>query len=385
MQSVSIPQDQLLTEGDIPIIRSNGNAALVGRSMLCRELGQPTTFSGFCIRFRPDRERLDPLFAAYFLRSPATRQRFTAYGSGTGIQNLNQRIISELPIRLPPLGEQQRIAAVLCSLDNKIELNRRMNGVLEGLARAIFKSWFVDFEPVKAKAAGANSFIGMPQTVFDLLPKRFVNFEVGQVPEGWELVSLYDTAKYVNGAAFRSEHFCESAEGLPIIKIAELKNGITSQTKFSTRELDANRKVDTGDMLYSWSGSPETSLAVFRWTRGPGLLNQHIFKIICTTESHEHFVYFLLKHLRNTLIQIARNKQTTGLGHVTVADMKRLQVCRPPETVLDVTDETIGPLFNQSFANERETLVLATIRDTLLPKLISGELSVPDLDGDGNG
>ncbi|MDA1165871.1 MAG: restriction endonuclease subunit S, partial [Planctomycetota bacterium] len=183
----------------------------------------------------------------------------------------------------------------------------------------------------------------------------------------------------INGAAFRSEHFCDPVDGLPVVKIAELKSGITGQTKFSNRtDLDPKYNIDTGALLYSWSGSPDTSLDTFLWTLGPGLLNQHIFKIETDSEAQKHFVYYLLRYLRPTLIEIARNKQTTGLGHVTVADMRRLETCFPPAEILEAFDVQVGPVFDKCFLNSLESETLAALRDTLLPRLLSGELRVAD-------
>jgi len=248
-------------------------------------------------------------------------------------------------------------------------LARRSEG-----ARALFKSWFVDFDPVRAKAEGRDP--GLPQPLADLFPDAFDNSELGEVPKGWETRPLYDTASFVNGAAFKNTDFSESGEGLPVIKIAELKNGISSQTKYSSRATEDAQRIDTGNLLYSWSGSPDTSLDAFLWTNGPGLLNQHIFKVVVSSAAQKRFVYYLLKYMRPVLIETARNKQTTGLGHVTVADMKRLHVCLPSPSVLSSFGQHAAPLFDQAFANTLESRTLAALRDTLLPKLISGELRI---------
>ncbi len=165
-------------------------------------------------------------------------------------------------------------------------------------------------------------------------------------------------------------------KGIPVIKIAELKEGISAQTRYSRRIVDISQCIDTGDLLYSWSGSPDTSLDAFLWASGPGLLNQHIFKVVAPDKSQKRFVYYLLKYLRPVLVEMARNKQTTGLGHVTIADLKRLLVCWPSSSILSAFDWQVSPLFDRAFDNILESRTLATLRDTLLPKLISGELRV---------
>ena len=230
----------------------------------------------------------------------------------------------------------------------------------------------MNFDSVHAKAEGRDP--GLPKPLADLFPDSFDDSELGEIPKGWEARSLYETAEFINGAAFKSKDFCDPSQGLPIVKIAELKDGISAQTKFSDRALDPKQLIDTGELLYSWSGSPDTSLDAFLWTKGRGLLNQHIFKVVTSTIAVKRFVYYLLKFLRPTLVEIARNKQTTGLGHVTIADMKRLYVCSPLLKVLAAFDSQVAPFFDRVFKNTIQNQTLAALRDTLLPKLISGEL-----------
>jgi type I restriction enzyme S subunit len=228
----------------------------------------------------------------------------------------------------------------------------------------------VAFDPVRRNAEGGESRPEDP-----LFPDSFEDSTIGEIPTGWEAMPLYETATYRNGAPFRPSDFCPNGEGLPVVKIAELKTGISEQTKWSNKQLGSDQMIATGDLLYSWSGSPDTSLDAFLWSNGPGLLNQHIFKVITSSDAEKRFVYYLLKHLRPILVETARDKQTTGLGHVTVADMKRLKVCHPPKDVLAAFDRLIAPIFDKAFANTVESQTLATLRDTLLPKLLSGEIN----------
>lgn len=136
-------------------------------------------------------------------------------------------------------------------------------------------------------------------------------------------VPLYSLAKWTNGLAYKDFHF--STTGIPIIKIAELKNGITSQTQFTKDFFDESVRLNYDDLLFSWSGNPDTSIDVFRYRMNDGWLNQHIFKVIPQGVSKD-YLFYLLKSLQPTFAYIASNKQTTGLGHVTIADLKRLNV-----------------------------------------------------------
>jgi type I restriction enzyme S subunit len=326
--------------------------------------------------FRLDESRIFPRYLASYFAGTDFQNQLVAVMSHTTRNQVPITAQRRLKIVLPPLAEQKAIAHILGTLDDKIELNRRMNETLEAMARAIFKSWFVDFDPVRAKAEGRNP--GLPKPIADLFPDSFEDSELGKIPKGWQTLPLYDTAEYVNGLAFRQQDFCDSDLGLPIIKIAELKNGIDDQTKRTCKDSDSSCLIDTGDLLYSWSGSPDTSLDVFVWTLGPGWLNQHIFKVNTPSDAEKTFVYYFLRHLRPVLVEIARNKQTTGLGHVTVADMKRLSIAYPPQRVREAFQWQAGPLFSQSFQNQLQNRALATLRDTLLPKLLSGEIRVAD-------
>ena len=313
-----------------------------------------------------------PLFCYYFVKSID----FKSFNVGSGVPTLNRNHIHPLPVHVPPIQDQRAIALILGSLDDKIELNRRMNKTLESMARAIFKSWFVDFDPVRAKAEGLDS--GLPNEIAALFPDSFEGSELGEIPSGWKSRSLYDSAKYINGTAYRNFHFADEEGALPVVKIAELKNGVTGQTKFTKTELDDKYRIGDGEILLSWSGNPDTSIGTFVWCGGAAWLNQHIFRVLPHQEIEKHFIFYLLKYLRPVFAEIARDKQTTGLGHFTARDMKRLMVVHPPEKLLTIFHYFAGPIFDRWYGNLFESNTLASLRDSLLPKLISGELRVPD-------
>src|SRR5690606_6464755 len=146
-------------------------------------------------------------------------------------------------------------------------------------------------------------------------------------PRHWQRTPLYAMAQWVNGLAFRDIQF--TPVGKPVIKIAELKGGITEQTKYTEQEFDESVRVRPGDLLFSWSGQPETSIDVF-WWRGPeGWLNQHIFRVTPANGIDRVFFFYLLRYLKPNFVAIARNKQTTGLGHVTKRDLENIQAAYP--------------------------------------------------------
>jgi type I restriction enzyme S subunit len=146
-------------------------------------------------------------------------------------------------------------------------------------------------------------------------------------PNKWEQYSLYDLADWKNGLAFKNIQFSDI--GLPVIKIAELKNGLTDQTKYTEQTFDDSVFLSKGDLIFSWSGNPQTSIDAFWYALPDGWLNQHIFKVSAKPIVDETFLYYILKYVKPNFIRIASNKQTIGLGHVTIQDLKEIKVAIP--------------------------------------------------------
>lgn len=273
----------------------------------------------------------------------------------------------DLKVKLPPIEEQRVIGNSIGSLDDKIDSNRRMNAVLEAMARAMFKAWFVDFETVKARAAGATSFPGMPQDVFDQLPDQLTESELGPVPEGWEVAAISGIADYVNGKAF-TKHASEA--GRMVVRIAELNSGPSGSTVYSSADTEPEYTAFPDDILFAWSGS----LGVYRWHRDEAIVNQHIFKVI-PLDRPKWYVYYRLVEAMPFFESIAATKATT-MGHIKRGHLSDARFAEPPGWLVTAADEMIGPLFELIHVNERQSLTLAALRDTLLPKLISGELRI---------
>lgn len=312
-----------------------------------------------------------------FYQLLAHREQLQGLATGAAQQNLSGQQIKELVLPFPSLDEQRAIGALLRILDDRITLLRETNATLEAIAQALFKSWFVDFDPVRAKQQG-RAPEGMDEATAALFPDAFEESEQGPVPRGWLRSAVYDVATYINGAAYKAFEPNEARRGRPIIKIAELKSGVTPQTAYSDVAMPEKYLIQTGDILFSWSGNPDTSIDTFVWIHEPAWLNQHIFRVLPHKEIERTFILQLLRALRPVFAELARNKQTTGLGHVTVADMKRLLVVRPSDEILELFDLVAGPVQARIFANEQQAQTLAALRDTLLPRLISGQLRLPE-------
>ena len=184
--------------------------------------------------------------------------------------------------------------------------------------------------------------------------------------------SLYEYADYINGAAFKPEECGDT--GLPIIKIAELKNGISSSTRYFNGVKDTKYLIHDKDILFSWSGNPDTSIDIFIWAYGDAILNQHTFNVK-PYHGNKWFTFLLLKHFKTEFANIARNKQTTGLGHVTASDLKRMTFIYNENSIRKF-ETIIQPIMTLYYSNLRQSQKLISLRDEILPKLISGELDV---------
>ncbi len=194
----------------------------------------------------------------------------------------------------------------------------------------------------------------------------------------WNACKLYDLANWKNGLAFKNINFSDS--GYPVIKIAELKSGLTKQTRYTKDKFHDTVKLIKGDMVFSWSGNPETSIDAFWYDLPTGWLNQHIFKITVKKIVEDKYFYYLLKFLKPTFKQIATNKQTTGLGHVTIADLKRIQVKLPEMCNQKQISSILSALDNYIEVNQKINNKLEEIAQTLFKQWIT-DFNFPDENG----
>ncbi len=293
--------------------------------------------------------------------------------TGSTFPNISKEQLTNTNCFVPPLPEQRAIAHILGTLDDKIELNRRMNQTLEQIAQAIFKSWFVDFNPVRAKAEGRKPF-GMDEATAALFPDGFEESELGAVPRGWKSATIADIAQYVNGRNFTKN---ATGTGRMVIRIAELNSGPGGSTVYNDIGADPDNIAYPDDILFAWSGS----LDVYRWHRDEALINQHIFKVVCTRYP-KWFVFYQLREAMPFFQGIASHKATT-MGHIKRGHLSEVKIAVPPDQVLNASMAIHRPLFEMIHQNEKQSQTLATLRDTLLPRLMSGELQVGEAEGDG--
>jgi type I restriction enzyme, S subunit len=301
------------------------------------------------INIEVNQEKMNLRYVFYWLLNEQNYIQNLAVGSVQ--KNLYISVLEQLEIADRPLREQKAIADILSALDDKIELNNQINKNLEEMAQAIFKSWFVDFEPFR--------------------DGEFVESELGLIPKGWEVSSLDSVANYLNGLAMQ-KYRPTGDEFLPVIKIKELRQGFaTSESDKATPDLDPRYIVENGDILFSWSGTLEVKI----WSGGKGALNQHLFKV--TSEKYDKwFYYYWTKHYLNKFRKIAEDKATT-MGHIKRKDLNEAKVLIPDKATYKQINCLMEPIFNKLTLLDIQNKTLQNLRDTLLPKLMSGEIRVP--------
>lgn len=291
-----------------------------------------------------------------------------AQATGSTFPNVSADQLAAVPYPEIEVDEQRAIANVLGALENKVEQNRRTARALKRLARALFRAWFVDFGPVKAKAAGDSAFSGMPPHVFDALPTQFVESSIGPVPQGWQVRALDDVADFLNGLALQNHPAREDGNDLPVVKITQLRKGSVEGADACNSDIDEKYKIKDGDLLFSWSGTLEAAF----WYGGPGGLNQHLFKVTSADYPQWFLSEWIHQHLPAFRL-IAASKATT-MGHIKRGHLSRAMVSVPSPEFLAASHHAISPLFEMYAATQIESRKLAEMRKYLLPRLMSGEV-----------
>lgn len=293
-------------------------------------------------------------------------QDINGMDSGTAIPSTSRDEFYALPASFPSMSEQHAIAHILGTLDDKIELNRRMNETLETMARALFKSWFVDFDPVIAKMDGRDP--GLPEDLADLFPDRLAHSEMGEIPEGWKVEPIYDFADVVYGAPFASKQFNTERLGVPLIRIRDLA---THEPGVSTQQVhNKGHLIEPGDIVAGMDG--EFRLHV--WKGPKAWLNQRV----CHFEPKPGVpTAFLVEALRAPLAFFERGKVGTTVIHLAKSDIDTFRILRPGDFLLRAFADIAQPLLDQTVVNALHSRTLAQTRSFLMPKLIAGEIRVP--------
>lgn len=299
-------------------------------------------------------DTVDNNFLSYYLSSWQSQLYFALNSNSSGGQaNITPAVVQEYRLMVPELETQRSIASILSSLDRKIELNNKINADLEEMAQAIFKNWFVDFEPFK--------------------DGKFVDSELGMIPEGWKVGRLTEIASYMNGLAMQKFPPENNEDSLPVLKIKELGQGFCGpDSDRCSCNIKDECKIHNGDVIFSWSGT----LLVDVWCGGDCGLNQHLFKVT-SKDYPKWFYYYWTKHHLQEFIHIAKDKAVT-MGHIKRGHLEEAMVAILDNDSMEKAHELFEPILSKMISLRLENSRLSLLRDTLLPRLMSGELEVPE-------
>jgi type I restriction enzyme, S subunit len=319
---------------------------------------------------RARKPALQSRYLYLFIRSALFHSQVAALQTGSAQPQLPIRDINRIKIPIPPPDEQRAIAHILGTLDDKIELNRRMNETLEAMARTLFKSWFVDFDPVRAKVEGRAP--DLPMEISDLFPARLVDSELGEIPEGWEAGMLGDVAENPR----RGVQPDRIEPEIPYIALEHLPKRCIALSDWGTAEgLESNKfEFKTGEILFG-------KLRPYFHKVGVAPVNGVCSTdIVVVTPKSEHWFGFVLGHASSDTFVKYTNATSTGtkMPRTSWGDMARYAVVRPPPPVAEAFTKQIRPAVDRIISGIHESRTLAALRDALLPRLISGELQVKD-------
>ncbi len=287
--------------------------------------------------------------------------------NGSTITRIYNEDLRSIKLTFPEsLSTQQKIASVLSALDDKIELNNRINAELEAMAKTLYDYWFVQFDfPIVTSSGVEKPYkTSGGKMVYNETLKR-------EIPEGWEVKSLYEIADYINGLAcqkFRPEN--ENDDYLPVIKIREMNEGKSNNTERARINIPEKNIINDGDVLFAWSASLDVKI----WTEGKGALNQHIFKVVSKDFPRSFYYFELLNYLKHFKMMAELRKTT--MGHITIDHLKTSYISIPPKNLIEKLDKKLNILIEKIIINLKQNQELSTLRDWLLPMLMNGQVKV---------
>ena len=368
-----------IIRGDVFLTRTSETMDELGMSCVALKNHEGATFNGFTKRLRPKaHSKIVPEYAGYYFRSPKFRLDITAMSSLSTRASLNNEMLARLTIDLPPVEVQTEIGSILKALDDKIELNRRMNATLEAMARALFQSWFVDFDPVRAKLDGRQP-VGLDEATAALFPVHFQDSEAGHIPKGWTTEPVGEVVDCVGGGTPSTtepkyweggtHHWTTpkdfSSLQAPVLLDTDRKLTDAGIAKISSGLLPA------GTLLLS-SRAPVGYLAIAAM---PVAINQGFIAMKCNERASN---FFMLNWCQTNMDEIESRATGTTFAEISKQNFRPIRVVLPPKELMAAFTDKVAPFYAQITANLHQSRTLSTLRNTLLPKLLSGELSVAD-------
>jgi type I restriction enzyme, S subunit len=346
-----------LKPGDVVVVRTGkpGSCAVIPKWLLeanCSDV----------VVVRPG-PKVRPAYICYVVNSTAAHH-IDAHTVGAVQQHFNVASARQIRFSLPSIAEQDRILSILGALDDKIELNRRMNETLEAMARAIFKDWFVDFGPTRAKMEGRTPYLA--RDIWRLFPDRLD--DEGK-PDGWQKQSIYTVADVIYGAPFASSHFNVEQQGELLVRIRDLPT--ESPSVWTQEKHPKGYKIKPGDIVVGMDGE----FRAYLWG-GPGAwLNQRVCVFVPKVGFSAAFVRSCIAR---PLADVEATELATTVIHLGKSDIDRFEVLLSFEPIMSVFNNLAQPLYERIVQNKVEARTLVVTRDLLLPKLMSGEIRVKD-------
>lgn len=331
--------EYLLKPNDIVFARTG---ASTGRNYFYDGTDGEFVYAGFLIKFSIDEKKVNPKYIKYFCQSKQYKDWINSFNTGSTRGNINAQTLGKMPIPLIERKKQDSLVSILTSIDKKIKQNDAINNNLEQQAQAIFANEFLSFKTL---------------------------------PKGWNQSSLIDIADYLNGLAMQKYRPSVDEIGIPVLKIKQLRQGCCdNNSELCSPNIKPEYIIHDGDVIFSWSGS----LLVDFWCGGVCGLNQHLFKV-SSTNYDKWFYYAWTKYHLERFIAIAADKATT-MGHIKRDELAKAEVIIPNEADYNRIGDLLQPIYDSIITNRIENKKLAELRDTLLPKLMSGEINVLDID-----
>jgi type I restriction enzyme S subunit len=372
----------ILSKGDI-IISARGTVGVVA------QLDRPMAFNQSCYGIRGKQRTTETNFIYYALRYAVARMQQIAHGAV--FNTITRDTFKIIKTNLPPLSEQQAIGCILGALDDKIELNRKMNRTLEEMAQAIFKSWFVDFDPVHAKAAVRREHPGwtneqisraacpnLKPEIAALFPDSFEDSELGEIPKGWKIQSFTDEVEVIGGGTPKTSVPEYWGGEIPWFSVVDTPAPgevfvVSTQKTITTEGLNSSsaRILSVGTTIISARGTVGNLALV----GVPMAMNQSCYGLRPRHGRRGYYVYFATAALVEILRQRAHGSVFSTITRETLGGT---QVVAPPSDLMQTFERVVDGLLKRVLANQHQSRTLAALRDVLLPKLISGELRVPD-------
>lgn len=336
-----------------------------------------------------DNNVLNDKFLYYVLSDENFINHSIRTAKGTKMPRGDKSALMNFELDLPPLPTQKKIAHILSTLDDKIELNRKMNQTLESMASAIFKSWFVDFDPVHAKLTCKDENdletiakeLGMSKAILDFFPNEFEESELGMIPKGWEVTELSRICKIQSGYAFKSAWWQDT--GVKVIKIKNIDGNKvnTLDCECVSEEIatkNSNFKLSSGDLLIAMTGATVGKVGVIYASDEEYLLNQRVGRFQPIKYYDEYVKIFASSSKFFESIQ--GQAQGSAQPNISAREIESVKIVKPNDEIMKAFSLLVNPFFSKILEHQGEIQTLEKTRDTLLPKLLSGEIDVSELE-----